>query len=656
MLSNDKRELNTYFDSDDYEKLCIFFKKIWSSKASYKVIMARRGFNLNYLFIKELKARYNENYNVDDIISNTALLFQAKEIADYYRIMKEFPEILIVDDILIHGRGIAKLIFDFEKLVIDYLEDTNFIIDYETVHKDLLSAINIYVFAQSEKGILLDNSYAVMSDKILSDKNLIILSQQISRALQQFDIANTSYVLSAELPWSFCREELERDNYFNRNTFFQYRGNTLKYYYKEEGNILETIRFYYSYKTRSYKRIATSLTIFDIPSKNDEFDDLCGWVAQQILNIIPGSRLASLFLLPKKGLARPKAQLLSFLLSILSYIEFFREKISNDSEYIYLGLIRSDYLKIASNFDKLKMIRFEILRLFEYFSESEEVKNSFFMEVQKYTEKNNENLNTEWNENLFQVGKSCESEYSNEHVSDIHEIAENIFYEIGLDAEYEAYQCQKGNIYLDIKNRSSCECLDTIRLDQYYSYMRLYEILDSESIGVLLNLMDSGLLAMNMEFDSFNQNIQCVLKAGELSTFVIPRRLMVFIPALSLVESAVFDSSINVKDIIEEFIEYLYRRIYNQFFSDDGEVNQDHIEDMDLLESATAQLLDIYDVGKNIQDWDISLLTEEEYFSHGIDELGNYSGMMQKEWMIEINDKIQYYKLFAQEFLRLMGK
>ena len=80
-----------------------------------------------------------------------------------------------------------------------------------------------------------------------------------------------------------------------------------------------------------------------------------------------------------------------------------------------------------------------------------------------------------------------------------------------------------------------------------------------KSIGCLFELMDSGLLSMNIERGQ--NSIQCVLKSGELAMYVIPRRFSTFIPALAIVEEGAQKRNIDLKIAIGRFIDYL------QYFS-----------------------------------------------------------------------------------------
>ena len=123
--SNEKL-VRSSFSEEEYGKLLQFFQGIWQSNAAYKVFMARRAFNLNFAFMEIKDVQYKDEYKVEGIMSNTALLLCAEEIADRYRLTGHFPRIIIADDLLIHGRGIMKLIDNLECLLVEFLKKDHF--------------------------------------------------------------------------------------------------------------------------------------------------------------------------------------------------------------------------------------------------------------------------------------------------------------------------------------------------------------------------------------------------------------------------------------------------------------------------------------------------------------------------------------------------
>lgn len=78
----------------------------------YVCARERRCFNLVARFLPDL-----------DMISTRALTLKYAEIAEFYRENRRFPRILILDDLMIHGRGIAKLLQQLEDMLVIKLLD-----------------------------------------------------------------------------------------------------------------------------------------------------------------------------------------------------------------------------------------------------------------------------------------------------------------------------------------------------------------------------------------------------------------------------------------------------------------------------------------------------------------------------------------------------
>ena len=226
----------------------------------------------------------------------------------------------------------------------------------------------------------------------------------------------------------------------------------------------------------------------------------------------------------------------------------------------------------------------------------------------------------------------------------IDEIAEDIFYDVGMDAEYDANEY----VRLQKKFDPSVQGSDAICFSQYLYFMKMNEVREEASVGSLFNLMDSGLLSMNLEADRGRSMVRNVLKAGELSTFALPRRFSTFVPALSIVERGYLKRGSNKKIVVGQFIDYLQSHCYRQ----DGKVDPKDMQLLQKLERSKSSLLYMYNAGQSMQDWDIDLLTEEDRFSHGIDENGDYNAGRHRSWESGEVNRVRYYNYCAREFLR----
>lgn len=628
----EEKLLQHSFTGKRYDQMRAFMVNIWRSEAKYKIFMARRAFNLNYAFMEICDARKDDTLITDGIMSNTALLLCAEEIAGYYKRSKQFPRILIVDDLLFHGRGIIKLLDNFETLIVEFLEKDSIKENKTIIHEKLFSAVNIYVFAQNREGLLVDRHYALKSELHLPMNELRGLSQQISDALQNCGIANTSYVLSVALSSYDSRELNFGGNAFEYSRLFRYRGYSQLYYYKFNNNLLSTIRTNIPVNRQRLDRMFTSLVIFgDIIS--GDFDELCNMIAGQLDIIIPYSRIAEILRYHNDKLARPKAQMLSFLLSIECFADFYREKISTDSMRLYHIFLKSDYKKIVTNFDKVMLLQYEIVGLFKHICFEGVPEYTISDMVSNYVQ-NIRGTEEKSAVPCFRMGGVENIEESRS----LYTAAEDIFYEVGINAERDA----ASYIYEQKKFEPTQSASDVLRLNQYLGIMNKDSF---KSIGCILKLMDSGLLSMNMEKN--RDNIQCVLKSGELAMYVVPRRFSVFISALAIVERNSQKRNIDLRIAISRFIEYLQEHCYEQ----NGCSTDDDVGLLRQLKESKGTLLYMYVSGQFFQDWDTELLTEGDRIDTIEEQYGRYgiSQYQTKLWNETVRRK--YYAYCAREFM-----
>ena len=163
VLSNGQRKsLQLYMKSvlgaENYAYTESFFSFIRDSKAKYKVVMARKCFNL-------LNAYYRSQYSrpladiENTMISDSALFAYIPEIVHEYQTRGIFPEILIADDILIHGRAIRWLLDTFIHKIYELLKNTEQNIDYQEIESEALRSISVITIVQSDRALLMKPAY-----------------------------------------------------------------------------------------------------------------------------------------------------------------------------------------------------------------------------------------------------------------------------------------------------------------------------------------------------------------------------------------------------------------------------------------------------------------------------------------------------------------
>lgn len=455
------------------------------------------------------------------------------------------------------------------------------------------------------------------------------ISQYISNLLQENSIANTTTALSAELPYYFLKEEYNYGKDSNKNSFFQYRGNILNYYYKNtQDMILETVRIYYHPEVNSYNTIATSQVIFNNFSEKN-LNELCRYLAYELENnnVFPTeSKIINILRTQKKELLDAKAELLSCLLSVLSFSDFCHAVLNLDEDDLYRFLIGSNYYKLATNFDKIGSLNNEFVYLFRSVMYTKHIKNDIFNGLKIYLKASESKrlLETNYQDNI-DTSKWLRGTH-NTSSQDIYEKAEDLFSEVGHNGVYD-YYCTNSISY------------DYLKLSQYLKIMNRDGINELSSIGTLLNIVDSGLIDLTLKYDK-NDIIEYITTTSEFTCSILPRRYFVLIRALTKIEEYFpWYNKKQLQKLAREFFSFLKHGFLPPYE-----------EDSEMFSKPTSDLLFTYVSGLSFKDWDFELLTERDYISHGINDSEEYSARQQQLWKQNLEIRKGYYDNWATSF------
>lgn len=164
------------------------------------------------------------------MISDSALFAYIPEIVHEYKIRGIFPEILIADDILIHGRAIQWLLDTFIHKIYELLKNTGRNIDYQEIESEALRSISVITIVQSDRALLmkpvyfqrmLDSGYPFHAWKSYRWHDF---SFKIAYANGEGPFSNTSYTLtmyekrSGELVHEYVAETAAK-NGFSRSSW-----------------------------------------------------------------------------------------------------------------------------------------------------------------------------------------------------------------------------------------------------------------------------------------------------------------------------------------------------------------------------------------------------------------------------------------------------
>lgn len=613
-----------------YDQLNLFYQEIWEQPHDYIVMNARRCFNLNHIFMQVHDGAVPD---AGRIISNNALPLYAEEFARRYTRYRRFPSVLIVDDLVLHGRSLSRLLFRLEELIVAALSDSLAELGRDEryyIRRSLASAVDLYVYAENRQPLLIEDIYRqkLQCKRKLYTSELRGLSQQISSFLQKVDVPNTSYVLSYQIGSVPApgKEWLIQD--------WSYRGTRHRVYLvcdpqAEDVNFLSTVRLRRAFSQKENSDLwLTSMPLFG-ELDGEGLSRICNRAAE-LLDPEEFSWLRFILRQEHPLLQKQRAQLISLILSMSSLFQFLDDSFGQKTFRFVQG--SSDITKIAQNFGKSDRSLPELEKLLNgngliqklYMVLSGEIRalaRPFLREP---------------------VRTSCQ-DADCEHINND---LEDTFYNIGMASEYAAHRSISLNRYSqDSRDPSMIPLEDMLRWDvpRFHFSDPRHPVEATQKLSCMLALMDNGLMALNFECTEQDgtRRIKNMLKAGELATFSIPRRLHLIIPALALVESECWRLDFEPRAVLKQFVSTLP----DQARPGPEKAWRREQAALSFLKSQGQDFVDfLYGCGQTMSGWDIRLVTSDDWMEER--ENSSYLSFINEE-----TEGQEFYLNLAQRFL-----
>lgn len=635
--------------SSDYHGFRTFFNAVWNSKYQYVVLFARRCYALNNIYMRANLSEADRKVKCAHIVTQNGFLPYASEFAASYNKDRTLPSVLLVDDIMLHGRGVAKLLFDFEMLILEEWKTLRGkdATDSEKyyLHLDLLDSIKVSVYAINETPMLLEgaSSWKIESVTKGNSKELRALSQRISSFLLKVSEPNTSYRYSFLIPSSRIKEKVEGWD----SILWNYRGEKRNVYIKH-CNICEKV----SPIVHTYGKITDNNTEYVWITGETFFGDVSSEEFNRIaenISAILGSEESWQFLVKILGmqserLYRTRMQLISFLLSVI-WVNDFCSSCGLDIDELYhqemseeiQNIINFDMHKLAANFGLAKDAHDGMWLFLDSHNFSEELRK----QVWEAFVPSPESMNN-------QIAVSEGKKYSCEQYNTI---VEKLFYQLGTDSEFEAYEmsCNRRRFTPDspspdVVSLSRCitDIVAALKSQGIEPDIRLIQ-------ACLSTLVDCGLAAMNFSYNRETNKIECTFKAGELSTFVMPRKFHWFMPAFAMIESEYFRTEETPEALLKKFIVQL--EMGRDTISENHPSAQIEKEAFGLLKKYGSEFVDrIYRCGQSMNGWNTNLVTTDDSKA-----LCTGSQISYRDVLIHRNNRQGYYISKAKSFIKEMS-
>lgn len=567
----------------------------------YVCARERRCFNLVARFLPKV-----------DMISSRALMLKYDEIAEYYRENKKFPRILILDDLMIHGRGVAKLLQQLEDMLAIKLLDMGVLKRSDnyryTVYRDLTDAVTIFVYARNTGVIFLEEGYLerLSTVKKLYAEEMRDLSFQLSSQMEQWDIANTSYVYSV-------RSEALTDYLLNQNdgrigssewvrkTWF-YGGEEMILYIRLHGrtavNRVDTIRFFPGRCNRDNPRreslpLLTSFTFF-----GDLREDVLHRLFEEVSCILQNAGLDKLAGILQQDqneqinfvLMQTQIQLISFILSVAMLREFCQDVIPEDR--LNEVVMRGDIWKISRNFGRRDEVRPELLQI-RGKALRNEVQEAILRVIDEEAE---ELIQVDPMKALAQTESS--NNMSSDIVATVNDDVRRAIYHVGMKSERRAYEqstCPHRFMPGEYQEQCGSDGVISLReLAKKKQFSRESECIFSY-LAAFVAMMDScAVSARTKAIRRRNgENRVCTLaKAGEMASFYLPEKLAMFVPVFAVLEKNTFGSP----DARKRNMKHYLNKLISVYFHQDSSELTGLLGDETQAELVKAEAIDALDL------------------------------------------------------------
>ncbi len=584
----------------------------------YVCVMERRCFNLIARFSPEL---------LDRVVTSNGLLCMGKEIARYYEENYDFPRMLVCDDIVIHGRNLARFFYGLEEEIVGILEAKGYEFAFEqrrALHRRLMDAVDICAYVRSKHPLLLEYGYIqkIEYDHACSDMEIHDISLQITDFLNRSGATSTSFVIS--FPKTVLTRQVETDvgdwKRGERNLYGCVNENEsapnrrMISYIRTvcEGrpqSWISTVRYYPGEEKNQW---ITSAPIFEDCSLK-KLQNIC----QQIVLCLEKEqargkqyqKLRSILREEKTPqLQEVRWQLVSFFASVADFFDFYEAyegQLVQDEAAQKELVDGSNWRKISANFRGIEewgrndqrtdeeLYRFCCDRVLQ-----RAVQGILNVEMKPFV--------------LQPVGHILDG---SKHIVDA--AASQVASEEGMRQEADAYALEERPYSFQPERHNG-------GIISFSSFFKKMSELVEASISVvegtttILKLMDDGVVGLRLQQDSETKELQTVLKVGELATFYWPMQLSVYVPALALVERSCWRQNMEQKEAVLRFLK-------EQAF-EPGDKLPKHLEEKkfevaDVQRCLLAWTEKLYHAGQSYRGWDFDNLEqrrEQEVQEEGI--------------------------------------
>ena len=540
----------------------------------YLVFLTRRSMNLNEYFCCQDASEGREEYETlhGEFISQNALMCYAPKIAGAYRQTGRFPRILLVDEVLFHGREIMGFLRQFEQVVFDKLQEGP--VEKED-YAAFLRAVHIGYFMRLRDAVPVSKRYAlcVLPDgpgREASIQDCRLFTQTVVEKLTQADNTdNTSYIPFFRLSEDQYKK-LSDNLSDNTRSGGPWSKTTWTYAHLKDTEIWQpnperfgpAIRFQWTLRAHRDKS-GGHFRVIILPLFSEMPRQIILRLNTQIADElkVSGKEFTHFVHLMQENNEQFKPVQVLFILFLLSIIKFY--ELAEDADIGYdpdankwfpYEKSPHDLDKISRNFGKAE----DTLNAVRFLCGTGGASRKLRKRLREILDSYQQHLVSFWNV-PEKRGIRCENKQF------YLQKAENFFYSISQKVEDRFTASRAAGVYDRFGLKTDLYSFVNGYFAQFSDYTNFGRYSLSYSIAALLMMMDAGVASMVPRLDPLQQDhengcsVQNMLRSDENALSTLPRRYVRFLPALILLESRSQHLNLYPWEIAEQFGEYLDR-------------------------------------------------------------------------------------------------
>lgn len=515
--------------------------------------------SMSYLQVKQI---------VDEhFLTDSNLVTQADRVADFYRENGRFPRVIILDEIILHGRAVNNLLLKYESAVIKRLAQFDPEMNEskrDALRDRLVHLTEVRIYAQNDEPLLLLSRYRrrLHRERLCDSGQIRELSQKFAALILNSDVNNVAYSWNFRIPFHMrnnWKYSLHPKNFAEVHTKMKSIHQTCFFWLYPDASspkAICTLRWKYSY-TSPRSILSVPFIIFDrIPRQNllRLHKRICEDLRELNLSFLTGyedydvGSAGSRYLL---WLSETNDLILAYLM--------FRRFCAADgtydtwAKYVECSILERNFKLFSPPGRKQGEIAEELKRIWAWEPPCPD-------QLEQYFEILLEGAQPLWTQEYL---NDISGPISVPESGKLLHAVEDVIASIGYEAERNACEKYSSGIFFSDeiladwgKRYSMSEtialCQKLLEKEDRGKLEELYAVL-----ALIVQAMDIGIIGMNPEYETATDTLYTMVRAGEHSLFIKPERYQDYIPVLVEISRRCRESQLDLRRELERYIRCL---------------------------------------------------------------------------------------------------